>query len=69
MEESVEDGREDGEPPRPFPEEGPVAVVDEVDGDVERELGVNSIDIMNLGHETGPSSGPNSVLGHYKFKQ
>ena len=31
--------------------------------------GVNSIDIMNLGHETGhktgPSSGPNSVLGHY----
>ena len=35
-------------------------------------LGVNSIDIMNFGHETGretgPSSGPNSVLGHNKFR-
>ena len=39
----------------------------------EREKqGCNSIDIMNFGHktgnETGPSSGPNSVLGHYKFR-
>ena len=36
-------------------------------------LGVNSIVFyMNFGHktgyETGPSAGPNSVLGHYKFK-
>ena len=36
-------------------------------------LGVNSIDIMNFGHrtecKTGPSSGPNSVLGYkYKFR-
>ena len=34
--------------------------------------GVNSIDIMNFGHETGhetgPSSGPKSVLGHSKFR-
>ena len=31
-------------------------------------LGVNSIDIMNFGHETGQSSGPNSVLGHSKLR-
>ena len=35
-------------------------------------LGVNSIDIMNFGHESGhetePRSGPNLVLGHYKFR-
>ena len=31
-------------------------------------LGVNSIDIMNFGHKTGPHSGPNSVLVHYKFR-
>ena len=35
-------------------------------------LEVNSIDIMNFGHETGhetgPRSGPTSVLGHYKFR-
>ena len=37
MEKSVENGRDDSEPPRPFLEKGPVAVVDEVDGDVERE--------------------------------
>ena len=30
-------------------------------------LGVNSIDIMNFVLETGTSSGPNSLLGHYKF--
>ena len=29
-------------------------------------LGVDSIDIMNFGHKTGPSSGPNSVLGQSK---
>ena len=32
-------------------------------------LGVNSMEIMNFGHETvhetRPSSGPNSILGHY----
>ena len=37
-----------------------------------RILGVDSIDIVNFGHETGhetgPSSGPRSVLGHYKFR-
>ena len=37
-----------------------------------RLQGVNSIDIINFGHEighkTGPCSGPNSVLGHYKFR-
>ena len=35
-------------------------------------LGVNSIDILNFGrktgHKIGPGSGPNSVLGHYKFR-
>ena len=40
--------------------------------EVDVPLGVNSIDIMNFGHETGhktgPSSGPNSVLGQYKFR-
>ena len=38
----------------------------------EEDLGVNSIDIMNVGHDTGhktgPSSGPNSLLGHFKFR-
>ena len=47
--------------------------VDLVDDEAVGALEVNSIDIMNsgheTGHETGPSSGPNSVLGHYKFKQ
>ena len=28
-------------------------------------LGVNSLDIRNFGHETGPSSGPNSILAYY----
>ena len=41
-------------------------------GPLRHALGVNSIDIMNFGHEsgheTGPSSAPNSVLGHYKFR-
>ena len=32
------------------------------------KLGVNSIDIMNFGHETGPSSGPYSVQGRSKFR-
>ena len=30
-------------------------------------LGVNSIDILNLGRETGLETRPNSVLGHSKF--
>ena len=34
----------------------------------ERDQGCNSIDILNFGHKTGPSSGPTSVLGHYKFR-
>ena len=32
------------------------------------ESNSNSIDIMNFGVKTGPSSGPNSILGHYKFR-
>ena len=35
-----------------------------VAGDAQPLLGVNSIDIVNLRHETGPSS----VLGHYNFR-
>ena len=31
-------------------------------------LGGDSIDIENLGHETGPRSGPNLVLGHWKLR-
>ena len=38
----------------------------------EGSLGVNSIDILNFGRKTGlktgPCSGPNSVLGHSKFR-
>ena len=34
--------------------------------------GCNSKDTLNFGHktwrQTGPHSGPNSVLGHYKFR-
>ena len=30
--------------------------------------GLNSIDILNFGHVTGPCSGPNSVLGHRNFR-
>ena len=37
-----------------------------------RLQGVNSIGFLNFGqktgHETGPSSGPHSVLGHSKFR-
>ena len=35
------------------------------DGDV---LGVSSIDILYFERKTGLSSGPNSALGHYKFR-
>ena len=31
-------------------------------------LGANSIDTLNFRHKTGPHSGPNSVLGHSKFR-
>ena len=30
--------------------------------------GCNSIDILNFGRKTRLHSGPNSVLGHYKFR-
>ena len=30
--------------------------------------GANSIDILNFRHKTVPHSGPNSVLGHSKFR-
>ena len=37
-----------------------------------QDLGCNSIDILNFvlqtGRETGPSSGPHSVLGHSEFR-
>ena len=32
------------------------------------DQGRNSIDILNLGRKSGPSSGPHSVLGQCKFR-
>ena len=32
-----------------------------------KNQGCNSIDTLNFGRQTGPYSGPHSVLRHYKF--
>ena len=43
-------------------------VVVVIEAGVVEDLGCNSIDILNFGYKTGPIFGPNSVLGHRKFR-